>query len=240
MPFKGKDTDQKELDMPIEFHPALRPVLQEYQELFTMQIGWTHVTEHVINTGDACSVKVPPHPILFHNQDKVYTQLQEMVKEGIIRPSSSPWRAPAVYVPKRDGKDRIGVDFVQLNNITKKDSYPIPRPEGPQQMMAHKKVFSKLDLKSTYWQFPMSEQSIEKTAFCPGPGYGAWEFMVMPYGLTGAAQTCQKGLDEVLKDCKDCVDNYIDYCIIFSGDIASHIADLRCVLSQIAGAGFTL
>ena len=62
----------------------------------------------------------------------------------------------------------------------------------------------------------MSEESIEKTAFCPGPGYGLWEFTVMPYGLTAATHMCQRGLDEVLKDYKDCVDSYVDDYIIFS------------------------
>ena len=83
-------------------------------------------------------------------------------------------------------------------------------------------MFSKLDLRSAYWQFPMQERSIEKTAFCPGPGYGPWEFVVMPYGLTGATQTCQQDLDTILADCKYCVDNYVDDCIVYSDDINSH------------------
>ena len=106
--------------------------------------------------------------------------------------------------------------------------------------VSQKKIFSKIDLRSAYWQFPMSEESIEKTAFCPGPGYGLWEFTVMPYGLTGATQTCQRGLDEVLKECKDCVDNYVDDCIIFSDTLDSHITDLRRVLGWLQAAGFTL
>ena len=61
----------------------------------------------------------------------------------------------------------------------------------------------------------MNHNSIEKTAFCPEPGYGLWEFMVMPYGLTGATQTCQRGLDDVLRDCKYCVNNYVDDCIVY-------------------------
>ena len=123
----------------------------------------------------------------------------------------------AVYVPKSSGAQeiRICVDFVQLNNITKKDPHPVPQSEGPQQKLAGKRVFSKLDLKSAYWQFPMEEQSIEKTAFCPGPGYGLWEFTRMPYGLTCATQTCQRGLDTILQNCKHCVDNYVDDCIVF-------------------------
>ena len=163
-----------------------------------------------------------------------------MAQEGIIRRSNSPWSAPAVYVPKSNGEIRICVDFVQLNKVTKKDAYLVPRAEGPQQRLANKQIFSKIDLKSAYWQFPMCQNSIEKTAFCPGPGYGLWEFTVMPYGLTGATQTCQRGLDQVLKDCKDCVDNYIDNCIVFSDDIQSHVRDLQRVLSKLLSAGFTL
>ena len=149
-----------------------------------------------------------------------------MADAGIIRPSNSPWCAPAVYVPKANDEVRICVDFVQLNKVTKKDLYPVPRADGPQQKLANKKVFSKIDLKSAYWQFPMHKDSVEKTAFSPGPGYGLWEFTVMPYGLTGATQTCQRGLDEVLRDCKDCVDNYVDDCIIFSDHYYYHI-DIR-------------
>ena len=69
----------------------------------------------------------------------------------------------------------------------------------------------------------MNKRSIEKTAFCPGPGYGLWEFIVIPYGLTGATQTCQHRLDKVPTDCKDCVDNYVDDCIVFADSMQSHI-----------------
>ena len=86
----------------------------------------------------------------------------------------------------------------------------------------------------------MEERSIEKTGFCPGPGYGLWEFVVMPYGLTGATQTCQRGLDSVLADCKYCVDNYVDDCIVYSNDMQSHIRDLQEVLGRLLQAGFTL
>ena len=81
---------------------------------------------------------------------------------------------------------------------------------------------------------------MEKIAFCPGPGYGLWEFTRMAYGLTGATQTCQRGLDNILQNCKDCVDNYVDDCIVFSNDMEEHIKDLRRVLSQLSAAGLTL
>ena len=240
IPVKCNDKDQIQLEMPTDIHPELRPVVQEFEELFSKQLGQTNVTKHIIDTEEATPIKVPPRQIPFHYADKVHAQLQDMVMEGIIRPSTSPWCAPAVYVPKTTGEVRICVDFVKLNQVTKKDSYPVPRPEGPQQRLAGKKVFSKLDLRSAYWQFPMEEGSIEKTAFCPGPGYGLWEFTIMPYGLTGATQTCQRALDHILKSCKDCVDNYIDDIIVFSDDMESHVNDLRRVLLKLKAAGFTL
>jgi len=150
----------------------------------------------MIDTGDATPMKVPPCPIPFHYVEKVHSQFWEMAQEGIIRPSNSPWCSPPVYVPKSNGELCICIDFVQLNQVPKKDSYPVPQAERPQLKLAGKRVFSKLGLRSAYWQFPMHSQSVEKTA---GPSYGLWEFTVMPYGLTGATQTHQRGLDTVRK-----------------------------------------
>ena len=82
--------------MPTEYHPALGAVLLDHHKVFKSRVGRTQVTKHIINTGDAAPVKVPPRPIPFHYQDKVHSLLQELAKEGIIRPSSSPWSAPAM------------------------------------------------------------------------------------------------------------------------------------------------
>ena len=239
IPYKT-DSSGNELDFPTDFHQSLEPILRQHSQIFNQSLGQTNVTQHFIDTGNSLPVRLPPRRIPFHFADRVHTQLQEMAEEGIIRPSNSPWCAPAVYVPKANGEVRICVDFVQLNKVTKKDSYPVPRADGPQQKLANKTIFSKIDLRSAYWQFPMESTSVEKTAFCPGPGYGLWEFTVMPYGLTGATQTCQRGLDEVLKECKDCVDNYVDDCIIYSTDMKTHASDLKRVLSRLQDAGFTL
>jgi len=172
-------------------------VIQEFKELYSRQLGQTNVTRHVIDTEEATLTKVPSRQIPFHYAERVHAQLEYMAKEGIIHPSTSPWCAPAVYVPKSSGEVRICVDFVR---VTKKDSYPVTRPEGPQQQLAGKKVLFKLDQQSAYWQFLMDEQSVEKTVFCLGPGYGLWEFTVMPYGLTGSTQTCQRALEHTQKN----------------------------------------
>ena len=148
VPFKDNATRNAELDTPKAYHPALGTVLKKHERLYQMQLGKTNVAEHVINTGDAPPVKVAPRPIPFQYQDCVQDQVQEMATAGIIRPSNSPWCAPAVYAPKSNGEIRVCVDYVQLDNSTKKDSYPVPRAGGPQQKLAHKQVFSKIDLRN--------------------------------------------------------------------------------------------
>ena len=101
----------------------------------------------MINTSDALPIKIPPQKIPFHYVDKVHAQLEDIAKQGIICLSTSPWCAPAVYVPKSLGEIRICVDFVKLNKVTKRDSYLVPQSEDPQQI-------SKLDLRNAYWQYP--------------------------------------------------------------------------------------
>ena len=155
IPTALKNADIPSFDMPTDVHPACQQLIENHRELFSQHLGQTSVTSHVIDTGDASPVRVPPCPILFRYAEKVHRQLKEMASDGIIRPSNSPWSAPAVYIPKSNGELRICVDFVRLNWVTKKNSYPVPRTEGPQQKLSGNCVFSKLDLRSAYWQFPM-------------------------------------------------------------------------------------
>ena len=176
----SKSTVQSIPDLPKITHPAITHLIDEYKVLFSQQIGQTNIAHHIIDTGSAKPVKVPPCPIPFHYVDRVQKQLTDMAHEGIIRPSSSPWCAPAVYVPKPNGEIRICVDFIQLNRCTKKDSYLVPRADRPHQRLAGKRVFSKLDLRSAYWQFPMHQSSIEKNSILPRP-------RVRPLGISGHA-----------------------------------------------------
>ena len=118
IPSKATSSLPGTLDMPTEYHPALRHVLQDHAMLFKSDLGCTTVAEHVIETGDAAPVKVPPHPIPFHYAEHVHKQLEEMAQEEIIRRSNSPWSTPAVYVPKNNGEICICVDFIQLNKVT--------------------------------------------------------------------------------------------------------------------------
>ena len=136
LPTTAKSTSAMPIEMPEDVHPDLVHLINSYKQLFSTQLGKTTTMEHVIDTGEAASIKVPPRPIPFHYAERAHNQLQEMAKNGIIWPSNSPWCAPAVYVPKENGEICICVDFVQLNRVTKKNSYPVPRADWPQQKLA--------------------------------------------------------------------------------------------------------
>ncbi|XP_017464168.1 PREDICTED: RNA-directed DNA polymerase homolog, partial [Rhagoletis zephyria] len=107
-----------------------------------------------------------------------------MSESGVIEPSASPWSSPVVLVKKKDGQMRFCVDYRKLNDVTKKDSYPLPRIDDTVDSLTGTKWFSILDLKSGYRQVEVCDEDKEKTAFSVGDGL--WQFTVMPFGLCNA------------------------------------------------------
>jgi hypothetical protein len=111
-------------------------------------------------------------------------QLQKLLHKGYIRPSSSPWGCPALFIKKKDGSLRLCVDYRPLNAVTIKNKYPLPRIDVLFDQLARAKVFSKIDLHSGYHQIKIRPCDIPKTAF--STRYGLYEFLVMSFGLTNA------------------------------------------------------
>jgi hypothetical protein len=111
-------------------------------------------------------------------------QIAKLQAKGFIRPSSSPWGAPVLFVEKKDGTQRMCVDYRSLNEVTIKNKYPLPRIEDLFDQMKGASVFSKIDLRSGYHQLKIRESDIPKTAFLTR--YGLYEYTVMSFGLTNA------------------------------------------------------
>jgi hypothetical protein len=111
-------------------------------------------------------------------------QLEELLKKGYIRPSVSPWGAPVLFVKKKDGTLRLCIDFRQLNKVTVKNKYPLPRIDDLFDQLKDENIFSKIDLGSGYHQVRIKEEDISKSTF--RTRYGHYEFTVVPFGLSNA------------------------------------------------------
>jgi hypothetical protein len=155
--------------------------------------------------------------------------VQEMVEQGVIRPSASPCGSPIILVPKKDGTWRMCVDFRALNKITIKNRYPLPHIDDLLDQLKHVVYFTKLDLKSGYHQIKVAEQDIWKTAFKTKQGLFKW--LVMPFGLTNAFATFMRVMNDVFGPfIYEFVIVYLDDIIIFSRTREEHVQHVRHIL----------
>ncbi|GJR07437.1 putative reverse transcriptase domain-containing protein [Tanacetum coccineum] len=132
----------------------------------------------------AAPVARAPYRLAPSEMKELSEQLQELSNKGFIRPSSSPWGAPVLFVKKMDGSFRMCIDYRELNKLTVKNCYPLPRIDDLFDQLQGSSIYSKIDLRSGYHQLRVREQDILKTAF--RTRYGHYEFQVMPFGLTNA------------------------------------------------------
>ena len=155
-------------------------------------------------------------------------QLQELLDMGFIRPSFSPWGAPVLFVKKKDGSLRMCIDYRELNKLTIKNKYPLPRIDDLFDQLQGKKVFSKIDLRSGYHQLRVKEGDIPKTAF--RTRYGHYEFLVMSFGLTNAPAAFMDLMNRVFKDYLDqFVIVFINDILVYSQSESEHEQHLRLV-----------
>lgn len=160
------------------------------------------------------------------------SQLQELIDKKFIRPSVSPWGAPVLFVKKKDGSMRLCIDYRELNKITIKNRYPLPRIDDLFDQLRGAKVFSKIDLRSGYHQLKIKSEDIAKTAF--RTRYGHYEFLVMPFGLTNAPAAFMDLMNTVFRDQLDkFVVVFIDDILIYSLDEETHAEHLRITLNVL-------
>ncbi|GJW26405.1 putative reverse transcriptase domain-containing protein [Tanacetum coccineum] len=159
-------------------------------------------------------------------------QLKELSDKGFIRPSSSPWGAPVLFVKKKDGSFRMCIDYRELNKLTVKNRYPLPRIDDLFDQLQGSSVYSKIDLRSGYHQLRVREEDIPKTAF--RTRYGHYEFQVMPFGLTNAPAVFMDLMNRV---CKPYLDKFvivfIDDILIYSRNKQEHEEHLKLILELL-------
>ena len=139
------------------------------------------ITEQVLPI-KKCAYRAAPKENEF-----IKNEIEDMLEQGLIKPSTSPWSFPVVVVRKKNGKFCFCVNYKPLNDITKKDTYPLPRIDEILDSLHQAQWFTTLDLASGYWQIKVKAEDQEKTAFITK--FGIFEFKIMPFGLYNAPAT---------------------------------------------------
>ena len=197
------------------------------------------IAEHRILTPGALPAAGKTRRIPQAWEKEVDEQVKDMCENDIIRPSKSPWNAPILLVKKKDNSTRFVCDFRYLNDVTKKDTYPLPHIRDVLDKMNGAKFWSTLDAASAYWSVPLAERDREKTAF--SVPRGKFEFNVTPYGLCNAGATYQRMMDICLAGLpSDRVLAYMDDIVVFTATLEEHEAALDSVLERLEAAGVTL
>ena len=164
--------------------------------------------------------------------EELKKQLEELTKAGFIQPSKSPFGAPILFVKKKDGTMRMCVDYRALNNVTIKNSYPLPHVDELFDRLQGAKYFSKIDLRSGYHQIRIDPQDVPKTAF--RTRYGHFEFLVLPFGLTNAPATFMHLMHQSFRQFLDeFVLVFLDDILIYSKTLDEHKSHVRKVLDVL-------
>ncbi|GKE69077.1 putative nucleotidyltransferase, ribonuclease H [Tanacetum coccineum] len=211
-------------------------VVREYVDVFPKDLPGLPPLRQVECRIDLVAGATPvarsPYHLAPSEMQELSSQLPELQDKG--GPSHSPWGAPVLFVKKKDGSFQMCIDYRELNKLTVKNRYPLPRIDDLFDQLQGARYFSKIDLRSGYHQLRVHEEDIPKTAF--RTRYGHFEFTVMPFGLTNALAVFMDLMNRV---CKLYLDKFvivfIDDILIYSKTKEEHEDHLRLVLKLLRG-----
>ncbi|KAI3821446.1 hypothetical protein L1987_09014 [Smallanthus sonchifolius] len=212
------------------------PIVRDYSEVFPEDLPGLQPSRQVEFRIDlvpgAAPVARAPYRLAPSEMQELSSQLQELLDKGFIRPSFSPWGAPVLFVKKKNGTFRMCIDYRELNKLTIKNRYPLPRIDDLFDQLQGSSFYSKIDLRSGYHQLKIQEEDIPKTAF--RTRYGHYEFLVMPFGLTNAPAIFMDLMNRV---CKPYLDKFvivfIDDILIYSRTKEEHAHHLKLILELL-------
>lgn len=212
----------------------LDTVLDKAAEVFSDLPGKTSLAEHSITTTPGRIIKQKPYRIPVAKRSIIQQEVQDMLRLGVIQPSTSEWSSPIVLVPKPDGSTRFCMDFRALNSISTFDAYPIPRIDELIEKLGEAKYITTIDLTKGYWQVPLRKEDRKKTAFATADGL--YEFTVLPFGLHGAPATFQRLMNTILREYPGFSSAYLDDIVVFSPSWKEHLQHLQTIMQTLQKA----
>ena len=218
----------------------VREILEPHADLFRKPPGppvSCPVEHDIITDPEAVPATSRVYPLPADKQLEAVEQITDLLERGLVKPSYSPWCSPIVFVKKKEGTWRMCVDYRNLNALTKKDGFPLPRMDLLLHRVASCSWFSKIDLTTGFHQIPLSYRAREKTAFrtpIPIKGGAHFEWVVMPFGLVNAPSSFQRLMWHVLQGLEDFAVVYIDDILVFSHDYEEHMGHLTTVMERLA------
>ena len=212
------------------------PIVKEFPDVFPDDISGLPLDREVEFTIDLIPgtepISIPPYRMAPAELRELKAQLEELLSKGFIRPSISPWGAPVLFVKKKDGSLRLCIDYRQMNRVTIRNQYPLPRIDELFDQLQGSRVYSKIDLRSGYHQLRVQESDVPKTAF--RTRYEHYEFLLMPFGLTNAPAAFMDLMNPVFQPYLDrFVIIFIDDILVYSGSSEEHSEHLRIVLQTL-------
>ena len=247
---KSKSTSFEDLGVKIDTEnlsddqeEQAKTLLSKWSNIFSKgptDLGKADIVKHEINLTDDKPFKDPYRRIPPGLYEEVRLHLKEMLEAGAIRESQSQFSSNVVLVRKKDGLLRFCIDFRKLNSRTIKDAYTLPRINDTIDTLLGAKFFSKLDLRSGYWQVEMKEEDKYKTAFSVG-NLGFYECNRMAFGLTNAPATFQSLMERTMGEMnlRECLIFLVDI-LIFSENFEDHLKRLEAVFSRLKQQGLKL
>ncbi|GJV28776.1 putative reverse transcriptase domain-containing protein [Tanacetum coccineum] len=212
------------------------PIVRDFPEVFSEDLPGIPPARHVEFQIDLVPGVAPvaqaPYRLAPSEMKELVEQLQELSDKGFISPSSLPWGSPILFVKKKDGSFRMCINYRELNKLTVKNRYPLPRIDDLFDQLQRSSVYSKIDLRSGYHQLRVYGEDIPKTAF--RTRYGHYEFQVMPFALTNAPTVFMDLMNRV---CKPYLDKFvivfIDDILIYSKNKEEHKEHLKLILELL-------
>ena len=224
-------------DLPLDEQPPVIALLKQWHHVFSkhdLDIGLTSAVEHTITLIHDKPLKQKYRRIPPSIFQEVKDHLHQLHEAGVIRPSRSPYSPNLVFARKADSSLRLCYDFRQLNSLTIKDAYALPRIEEMFENLKGSSFFSVLDMKSGYHQVPLAEKDIPKTAFSAGP-LGHWEHSRLAFGLTNSPATYQRLMETIFAgENHRFVMVYLDDLLVFSPTLQEHKAHLESIFERLA------